>query len=293
MWDLDQKGKIMTIQKAIEPPDIMARKGSGKPLTMLTAWDYLMAKILDESGIDIVLVGDSLSMVFQGNKTTLPVTLDEMIYHAKAVVRGVKRALVVTDMPFMSYQVSVEDAIRNAGRVLKETGAGAVKIEGGRAYADTVKALTNAGIPVMGHIGLQPQSYHTSGGYKLQGKSIAQARILISDAEAMADAGAFSLVLEKIPAQLSEKITSKIPIPTISIGAGPKCDGQVLVTADILGLFEEFKPKFVRRFANLADEARKGIRNYIKDVEEGTFPDLETESFLSKDEEFLKELEKL
>ena len=283
----------MTIQKSIEPPDIIARKGSGKPLTMLTAADFLIAKILDESGIDMILVGDSLGQVFQGNKTTLPVTLDEMIYHTKAVVRGVKRALVITDMPFLSYQVSVEDAIRNAGRVLKETGAGAVKIEGGRSQAATIKALTNAGIPVMGHIGLQPQSFHTHGGYKLQGKSIAQARILLSDAAAVAEAGAFSVVLEKIPAQLSEKITAKTPIPTISIGAGPKCDGQVLVTADILGLFEEFKPKFVRRFANLADEARKGIKEYIKAVEEGSFPDLENESYVSKDEDFLKELENL
>ncbi len=245
---------------------------SKEKIAVLTAYDHLMAQLLDETGIDAILVGDSVGMVVAGYGTTLPVTMDEIIYHTRTVRRGVKRALIIGDMPFLSYQTSVADALRNAGRFLQEAGAEAVKVEGGRHMAETIQKMTRIGIPVMGHLGLTPQSIHQFGGYGLRGQSPEEAQCLLEDARILAESGCFSIVLEKIPAHLARQITEQIDIPTIGIGAGPDCDGQVLVTHDLLGLFEEFQPKFVRRYAQLAGEMRGAFGNYIKDVKEGTFP---------------------
>ncbi len=255
-------------------------KKRGEKIAMLTAYDFLIAKLLDESGIDIILVGDSLGNVFQGHETTLPVTVEDMIYHAKAVCKGVKRAMVVVDMPFLSYQVSPEEAVRNCGRVLKETCAEGVKLEGGNEIIDMVQKLTSVGIPVMGHLGLTPQSIHKFGGYDVRGVEEKEAEKILNDAKALESAGAFAIVLEKIPSELAKKVTNSIPIPTIGIGAGPFCDGQVLVVYDMLGLFEEFKPKFVRRYAELAQMIREAFKNYISDVKTGKFPS-ESESYTS------------
>lgn len=251
---------------------LIEMKKRGEKIAMLTAYDFLIAKLLDEAGIDVILVGDSLGNVFQGHETTLPVTVEDMIYHTKAVCRGVKRAMVVVDMPFLSYQVSIEEAVKNCGRVLKETCAGGVKLEGGAEIIDVVYKLTSVGIPVMGHLGLTPQSIHKFGGYDVRGVDDREAEKILNDAKALESAGAFSIVLEKIPSELAKKITETISIPTIGIGAGPFCDGQVLVVYDMLGLFEEFKPKFVRRYAELSKIIKNAFENYISDVKTGKFP---------------------
>ena len=252
-------------------------KQRGEKITMLTAYDATFAKLLDESHIDILLVGDSLGMVIQGQDTTLPVTLDEIIYHTRAVVRGTRRAQIVGDMPFMSYQHSVETAMLSAGRLVKEGGAHAVKLEGGAQHAELTSRLVGAGIPVMGHIGLTPQSFHQMGGFKVQGREEGGAARLIADAKALEDAGAYSIVLEGIPSEIAADITSELSIPTIGIGAGPDCDGQVLVIYDLLGMNDEFKPKFVRRYEHLATRIRTAVDAYVADVKAGGFPaDAET-----------------
>ena len=252
--------------------DVQGKKTRGEPITMLTAYDYPTALLLDQSGIDMILVGDSLGMVVHGLETTLPVTMDMMVLHCRAVRRGVGRALVIGDMPFMSYQLGIDDAKRNAARLLVEGGADAVKLEGGAPMAPTVRALTEIGIAVQGHIGLTPQSVSQMGGFKVQGKSVEAARRLIDDARALEDAGAFSLVLEGIPARLAGLITRSLSIPTIGIGAGLECDGQVLVTHDLLGLFDRFTPKFAKRYTNLADAMRAAFESFRAEVQARTFP---------------------
>lgn len=258
--------------------DFLKKKKDGKKITMLTAYDYPFASIVDAAGIDAILVGDSLGMVVQGRDNTLPVTMDEMIYHTKMVARAVNNAMVIGDMPFMSYQAGIHDAVRNAGRFLKEGGASAVKMEGGAEIADQIKAMTRADIPVMAHIGLTPQSIHRMGGYKVQGKTEEAAKRLLEEAHIVEDAGAFSLLLEAIPLGLSKQITDELSIPTIGIGGGPHCDGQILVLHDVIGLFERFVPKFVKRYANLRDDALKAIKEYKEEVENGSFPS-ENQSF--------------
>jgi 3-methyl-2-oxobutanoate hydroxymethyltransferase len=253
-------------------PDIYKRKAEGRKITVLTAYDYPTSRIVDEAGIDIALVGDSLGMVVQGVDSTLPVTMDEMIYHTKMVSRGAKTALVVGDMPFLSYQADIAEAVRNAGRFLKEAGAEAVKLEGGTAVAAVIRAIVAAGIPVMGHVGLTPQHVHALGGFKVQGRDEAAREKVLADARAVQEAGAFSVVLESVPATLAREITSMLSIPTIGIGAGPHCDGQVLVIHDLLGLFDRFTPKFVKRYAALKDQALAAVKEYKKEVESGAFP---------------------
>jgi 3-methyl-2-oxobutanoate hydroxymethyltransferase len=265
-------------RKKITVPAISEMKKRGEKIAMLTAYDFLFGKILDDAGLDILLVGDSGAMVFSGYETTLPITLDEMIYHTRAVRRGVKRALLVADMPFLSYQISPEEAVRHAGRLLKEAGAEAVKLEGGAAVTETIRRLVNAGIPVMGHLGLTPQSVNALGGYALQAVNAEAAQKLSSDAHRLEEAGVFAIVLEKIPATLAREVTRALNIPTIGIGAGPDCDGQVLVTHDMLGLFEKFKLKFVRRYAELGQTIRAAAEQYTLDVKNNLFPVLE-ESF--------------
>lgn len=258
-----------------------------KKITMLTAYDYSMAKIVDEAGIDSILVGDSLGMVVQGYESTLQVTMDDMVYHTKAVTRGVKRAFVVGDMPFLSYHVSVEEAVRNAGRLVQEGGAQAVKLEGGVDVVPQIEAIIRAQIPVMGHIGLTPQSVNKFGGFKVQGKEVEAAKKIIDDALALEQAGVFAIVLEGVPAKLADLITSKVNVPTIGIGASAGCDGQVLVVNDMLGMFNDFIPKFVKRYANLKDVMSEGIRNYIDEVNEGQFP-TEDHTFTMSDEDLEK-----
>lgn len=258
--------------------DFLKKKAEGKKITMLTAYDYPFAQILDEAGIDAIIVGDSLGMVVQGLDNTLPVTMDEMIYHTKIVSRAAKNAFVIGDMPFMSYQAGIDDAVRNAGRFLKEAGASAVKLEGGAEVAEQIRAMTRSEIPVMAHIGLTPQAIHRMGGYKVQGKTEASAKKLLREAHIVEDAGAFALLLEAIPMKLAKKITREISVPTIGIGAGPFCDGQVLVLHDVIGLFDRFAPKFVKRYANLKEGALKAIKTYREEVEKGTFPS-EKQSF--------------
>lgn len=257
------KNTTATIRKA---------KEEGKKITMLTAYDYSFAKLMDDSGINMLLVGDSLGMVMLGYEDTLSVTMDDMIHHTKAVARGAKNAMVVGDMPFMSYQTSVYDAVANAGRFMKEGRANCVKLEGGSTVTKQIRAIVDAGIPVVAHIGLTPQSVNAFGGFKVQGKSVEAAKKLIEEAKAVEEAGAFAVVLEGIPAKLAEIITKEISIPTIGIGAGAGCDGQVLVYQDMLALFDDFKPKFVKHFANVGQIARAAFADYIKEVQEGTFP---------------------
>ncbi|MEA4995336.1 MAG: 3-methyl-2-oxobutanoate hydroxymethyltransferase [Petrimonas sp.] len=247
-------------------------KDNNRKISMLTAYDYSMAKIVDAAGIDSVLVGDSLGMVFQGNESTLPVTLDEIIYHTKAVVRGVKNALVVADMPFLSYHVSKEEAVRNAGRMIKEGGAEAVKMEGGSLFSETIKAVVDAQIPVMGHIGLTPQSVNAFGGFKVQGKDEQSAKRIWEDAKLLEEAGVFAITLECIPDKLAQLITKSLRIPTIGIGAGKSCDGQVLVINDMLGMFSDFVPRFVKQYAKLNTEITAAVQHYIAEVREGDFP---------------------
>lgn len=253
-------------------------KQKGVKISCLTAYDFITAKLLDQAGIDLILVGDSLSNVFQGNETTLPVTMDEMIYHTKAVTKGVDRAMVIVDMPFMSYQTNIDEGFRNAGRIMKETSAGGVKLEGGERIAETVRKITEAGIPVTGHIGLTPQSIHQFGTYKARGQEEAEAQQLINDAVILEQAGAFSIVIEKIPAELAKRITESVKIPTIGIGAGVHCDGQVLVTPDMLGLNVDFNPRFVRHYANMAEIVVDAVKKYVSDVKGKEFP-TERESY--------------
>ena len=261
-------------EKAVTPPDFARMKGQGRKIVVLTAYDHTMARLLDAAGVDCLLVGDSLGTVIQGHDATLRVTLDQMVYHAEMVARAARRALVVADLPFGSYQASSEQAMHSAVRFLKETQCQAVKLEGGRTVAGTIRALVDAGIPVMGHVGLTPQSVRRLGGFKVQ----RDADALLADARAVAEAGAFAVVLECIPAAAAARITAEVPIPTIGIGAGPDCDGQVLVTHDMLGLFEGFRPKFVRRYAELGDAIRQAAAAYAEDVRSRRFPS-ESESF--------------
>ncbi|MDT8441476.1 MAG: 3-methyl-2-oxobutanoate hydroxymethyltransferase [Desulfuromonadales bacterium] len=262
----------MTEMKAKTVLDLLAMKARGEKICVLTAYDYPLARIMDQAGIDMVLVGDSVGPVVAGYDNTLPVTMEEMIYHSRAVARAVRQAVIVADMPFLSYQVSPEEARRNAGRLIKEGGAHAVKLEGGEAMAATVCSIVAMDVPVVGHIGLTPQSIHRMGGYRVQGRQQAQAEQLLRDARAIADAGAFAVVLEGIPADLATRITAELPIPTIGIGAGADCDGQVLVIHDILGLCEKYSPKFVKRFADVSGTIRQGVDDYIRDVKGGIFP---------------------
>jgi 3-methyl-2-oxobutanoate hydroxymethyltransferase len=262
----------MVVEKKVTTVDLIEMKKKSEKITMLTAYDYLMASQLDQCGIDLILVGDSVGNVLLGYENTIPVTMNEMIHHCRAVSRGVKRAMVIGDMPFMSYQASVEEAVRNAGRFLKEGGVEAVKLEGGKEFFKNIKMIVDSGIPVMGHLGLTPQSVYTLGGYGVRGKNKEQALKMVEDARGLEEAGVFSIVLEKVPAKLAKKITQEINIPTIGIGAGVDCDGQVLVTHDMLGYFEEFKPKFSKRYAELGKEMKRCYRKYIEEVKNGKFP---------------------
>ena len=260
------------MKNRVTVPDVVAAKGKRK-LSMLTAYDYPTALWADQSGVDMLLVGDSLAMVVLGHEDTLSVGMTEMLHHTRAVTRGAKRALVVGDMPFMSYQASIEQALLNAGLFLKEAKAQAVKLEGGRRVVAQVKAMVEAGIPVQGHLGLTPQSAAVFGGFKVQGKTAEAAKVLIEDAQALTEAGCFSIVLEAIPSPIATMITESIPIPTIGIGAGPNCDGQVLVVHDLLGLLGQFRPKFVKTYVNLREQIEKGVKEYIEEVRRGAFPD--------------------
>lgn len=260
---------------AVTTQQLIRYKKEGRPIVALTAWDYLIARALDEAGVDMIIVGDSLAMVALGYSTTLPLTLDEIIHHAKAVRRGVERALIVVDLPFMSYQESPKQALRSAGRVMKTTGATAVKLEGGYPdMAETVARLVQAGIAVMGHVGLTPQSVHQLGGFRKQGKSAEAAERILAEAIALQEAGAFSIVLEHIPEDLALRITQKLTIPTVGIGAGVHCDGQVLVTADLLGM-SSWRPAFAKAYANLHDTIIEAVQTYSKEVKEHQFPQVE------------------
>ena len=274
------------MSKRVTVPDVMAAKGRRK-LSMLTAYDYPTALLVDRSGMDMILVGDSLAMVVLGHEDTLSVGMTEMLHHTRAVARAVERALVIGDMPFMSYQVSIEQAVLNAGRFLQEGRAQAIKLEGGARVVPQARAMVAAGIPVQGHLGLTPQSAAQMGGFKVQGKSAEAAKILIEDAQALSEAGCFSIVLEAIPAPIAARITASVPIPTIGIGAGPDCDGQVLVIHDVLGLFERFRPRFVKQYAQLGQEMLKALTQYREEVEQGLFPGPE-HGFTMKEEELAK-----
>lgn len=258
--------------KKITVPDILQKKQDGEKITMLTAYDFPMASILGRAGIDILLVGDSAAMVFAGDPTSLTATMEQMIYHTRAVANAEPLSLIVGDMPFMSYQLSPRQAAENAGRLVAEGGAETVKLEGGAEFVKEVEAIFKCGIPVMGHLGLTPQAIHKLGGFKVQGRDEAAAKKLLDDALALEDAGAFAIVLEGIPADVGRKLTESLKIPTIGIGAGPDCDGQVLVTPDLLGLFERFVPKFVKRYAHLAPLVEEAVKEYIEEVRTGKFP---------------------
>jgi 3-methyl-2-oxobutanoate hydroxymethyltransferase len=252
--------------------DLLAMKAAGRRVVMLTCYDAVFARLLEEAGVDVLLVGDSLNQVIAGHETTLSTTLDQMIYHAAAVRRTSRRALVFVDLPFLTYQISIPEAIRNAGRVLQETGAQGVKLEGGSHMAETVAALVERGIPVIGHLGLTPQSVHALGGYRVQGRNEAGAARLVDDAKSLESAGACAIVLELIPAALAGRISTSLTIPTIGIGAGPQCDGQVLVLHDMLGLNEQFAPKFLKHYGQLGQAVREAVRGYASDVREGKYP---------------------
>ena len=262
-------------RKKVTTQALRAKKERGEPITMLTAYDYPTALAMDRAGVDAILVGDSLGMVVLGYETTLPVTMEDMLHHCKAVARGAKSAHLIGDMPFMSYQVSTAEALRNAGRMLQEGGMDAVKLEGGHQAASTIEAIVAAGIPVMGHLGLTPQSVHQFGGFRAQGKTAAAARKLVEDAQLLEEAGCFSLVLESIPSRLAELVTERLSIPTVGIGAGAGCDGQVLVTHDLLGLFDRFTPKFAKRYAELHAEMARAFAEYKSEVESHRFPGAE------------------
>lgn len=261
-----------TTRKRVTTLRLVEMKHAGKPISCLTAYDALSAGIMDAAGIDVLLVGDSVGNVVQGYDTTIPVTLEQMIYHTQAVVRTVEHALVVTDMPFMSYQASPREAFRNAGRLMKEAGCGAVKLEGGSRSVDAVRLMTENGIPVMGHLGLTPQSIHQFGSYKERGATDAEAQTIKDDARRLEDAGAFSIVLEKVPSALAAEVTALIGIPTIGIGAGNGCDGQILVWTDMVGMTTTFRPRFVRRYAELHDVITQATKAYISDVQSKQFP---------------------
>lgn len=263
--------------RSVSAKDFVRLKRSGQKIAMLTAYDFYTARFLDQAGMDGILVGDSANMVFYGEPTTLSITVDQMVYHTRAVARAVRRALVVADMPFMSYQVNPDEALRNAGRFLKESGAGAVKLEGGLPMVATVRRIIDVGIPVMGHIGLVPQSVHRFGGFAVQGRTPENRNFLKESAQALADAGCFSIVLEAIPADLAAEISAMIEIPTIGIGAGAGCDGQILVTNDLLGLYDEFQPRYVRRYANLSETMKEAFGRYADDVRNGRFPGADEE----------------
>ncbi len=252
-------------------PEFQRRKRAGKKLILVTAYDALFTRLVESAGIEAILVGDSLGMVVQGKKDTLSVTMEDMLYHTRLVAGAAERALVIADMPFLSYQVSVEEAVRNAGRLL-QVGAAAVKVEGGEAVVDRVRAMTRFGIPVMGHVGMTPQSVHQYGGYKVQGKERSGAEALMADAKLLEAAGAFAVVLEAIPVDLAKQVTEALTAPTIGIGAGPHCDGQILVLYDLLGLFDEFVPRFVKPYAHLKADALQALRRYKEEVENGKFP---------------------
>lgn len=262
----------MSERKKITPPDLKKRKELKKKISMLTAYDFPIASLLDKIGVDTILVGDSLGMVVLGYDSTVPVTMDEMIHHCSAVKRGIEYAFLIGDMPFMSYQVSSEHALQNAGRFLKEGGCDAVKLEGGLEMVETVNSITSVGIPVVGHIGLTPQTAASLGGFKVQGKDVASAKYLIDSAYALEDAGACMIVFECIPDSLAKLITEQISIPTIGIGAGPDCDGQVLVINDLIGLYPRLTPRFVKQYANLYPLIEEAVANYIKDIDSGSFP---------------------
>jgi 3-methyl-2-oxobutanoate hydroxymethyltransferase len=259
------------MKKKITIPDVLNMKREGRRISMLTSYDFPFTRIMDAAGVDVILVGDSAGVVFAGHDTTLPVTMEEMLYHVKAVRRADPRALVVADMPFMSCQTGIDDACRNCGRMIKEGGAEAVKIEGGTNMAHVIRAVSSIDIPVMAHIGLTPQSIHRMGGYKVQGRK-EQADRILEDAHAVQDAGAFAVVLEGIPARLAAEITAELTIPTIGIGAGPACDGQVLVIHDILGLCEKYSPKFVKHYAELGPIISEAVQRYVAEVRSGEFP---------------------
>ncbi len=260
-------------RKRVSTLDLAAMKRDGRKVVMMTAYDALFGALVDQAGVDVILVGDSVAPVLAGEATTIPATVGQMIYHGRSVKRGVSSALVVVDLPFLSYQVSIPDAVRNAGRVLKRTGCGAVKLEGGRAWVDTIRALVEAGIPVMGHLGFTPQSVHALGGHRVQGRDDAGAGRMIEDALALEAAGVFALVLELVPAAVAERVSKALTVPTIGIGAGPGCDGQVLVLHDMLGLNEGFSPKFLKRYAELGAQVRDAVGRFGDEVRDGTFPD--------------------
>ncbi len=264
----EQPMSVTSGTKRLTITKLQAMKAASRRITMLTAYDYPTARLLDESGVDSILVGDSLSMVVQGHSTTLPVTVDQMIYHAEMVSRAVKRALVIVDMPFLSFQVSVSQAIENAGRILKETSCQAVKIEGGVEQAETVRALVSVGIPVLAHVGLRPQNIHQLGGYRVQREE----EQLLADAQAAEEAGAFGVVLECIPADIAQRLSSRLTVPTIGIGAGAGCDGQVLVVHDMLGWATDYVPKHAKQYANVADTIRNAVRDFCSEVRDGSFP---------------------
>jgi 3-methyl-2-oxobutanoate hydroxymethyltransferase len=264
--------------KKVTTESLRLMKGKGRKIACLTAYDAIMAELLDEAGIDLLLVGDSAGTVIQGLATTISVTLEQMLYHCKIVSRSVRRALVVVDLPFLSFQISPEEALRNAGTLMKEAGAEAVKLEGGAVFSGVVKRLTDSGIPVMGHLGLTPQSIHSFGTYRVRGDSEDEAQKILEDAVSLEQAGAFAIVLEKIPSELGKRITEAVDIPTIGIGAGPDCDGQILVTHDMLGLFTKFHPRFVRHYANMAEDMLQAFKSYADDVQKGRFPE-EHESY--------------
>lgn len=282
----------LTQRKKVTIHGLRLKKTRGEPITMLTAYDYPTALALDRAGVDSILVGDSLGMVVLGYDNTLPVTMDDMLHHSKAVARGAKTAHLIGDMPFMSYQVSTLEAVRNAGRFLQEAGMDAVKLEGGREVASTIEAIVSAGIPVMGHLGLTPQSVHKLGGYKTQGKTAEAAKHLLEDAQILEEAGCYGLVLEAVPDRVAELISHRLTIPTIGIGAGAGCDGQVLVTHDLLGLFDRFTPKFVKKYANLHAQMHTAFMDYVADVQHHQFPGTE-HSHSIEDGEFRELLEML
>jgi len=255
--------------------EIKEMKQKKENIPMLTAYDYVTAKMIEEAGVPLILVGDSLGMVMLGYESTIPVTMEEMIHHTKAVVRGARKALIIGDMPFMTYHIGISDALHNAARFIQEGGAQAVKLEGGEVVADTVRRLVGCGIPVMGHIGLTPQSIHQLGGFKVRGKGLEEARKLLNDARILEEAGAFAIVLECTPAPLSKLITEKLAIPTIGIGAGPDCDGQVQVISDLLGLYSDFVPKHAKQYARLAGEIKTAVSSYISEVKSRSFPTAE------------------
>jgi 3-methyl-2-oxobutanoate hydroxymethyltransferase len=279
------------IERRVSITDLKAMKRRGERIAMLTAYDYPSARLVEEAGVPIILVGDSLGMVILGYDSTIPVTMEDMLHHVKAVVRGTHKAHIVADMPFMSFQAGPQDALVNAGRMLKEGGAQSVKLEGGQRVADTVHLLVSSGIPVMGHLGLTPQSVNQFGGYKVQGKTPAAAVKLINDAVTLEQAGAYAIVLETIPAQLAQAVTERVSVPTIGIGAGPYCDGQVQVFHDMLGLFMDFVPKHAKRYAQLGEAIQKAVSQYVAEVRDAAFP-TERESFFI-DESVLSELTQL